>query len=129
MSLLDSAATLAGPDGDLAVFLEAWSLAGGGDLGRGQGVRLMTVHASKGLEFNALCLPGWEEGLFPMPDPEGERFDQLEEERRLAYVALTRAQHRCVLYAGHIQALSGGPLAPMLFGDGAQEGEDQEEGQ
>jgi len=51
--------------------------------------------------------------------------DQLEEALRLTYVALTRAQHRCVLYAGHIQALSGGPLAPMLFGDGAQEGEDR----
>jgi DNA helicase-2/ATP-dependent DNA helicase PcrA len=57
----------------------------------------MTIHASKGLEFSALCLPGWEEGLFPMPDPEGGRFDQLEEERRLAYVALTRARDRAVI--------------------------------
>mgnify|MGYP001425195493 FL=1 len=57
----------------------------------------MTIHASKGLEFKAVCLPGWDEGLFPMPDPEGERFDQLEEERRLAYVALTRARDRAVI--------------------------------
>jgi DNA helicase-2/ATP-dependent DNA helicase PcrA len=125
MSLLDSAATLAGPDGDLAVFLEAWSLAGGGDLGRGQGVRLMTVHASKGLEFNALCLPGWEEGLFPMPDPEGERFDQLEEERRLAYVALTRARDHAVIYWArsrmhHGRTLPGRPsrFIAELAGDG-----------
>ena len=97
LSLLDSASTLAGPEGGLIEFLEAWSLAGGADLGRGEGVRLMTIHASKGLEFSALCLPGWEEGLFPMPDPEGGRFDQLEEERRLAYVALTRARDRAVI--------------------------------
>ena len=97
ISLIDSASTLAGPSLDLIEFLEAWSLAGGGDLGRGEGVRLMTIHASKGLEFKAVCLPGWDEGLFPMPDPEGERFDQLEEERRLAYVALTRARDRAVI--------------------------------
>ena len=97
LSLLESASSLAGPKGDLVEFLEAWSLAGGADLGRGEGVRLMTIHASKGLEFTALCLPGWEEGLFPMPDPEGGRFDQLEEERRLAYVALTRARDHAVI--------------------------------
>jgi DNA helicase-2/ATP-dependent DNA helicase PcrA len=97
LSLLGSADQMAGPDGDLATFLERWSLAGGGDLERGAGLRLMTIHASKGLEFDAVFLPGWDEGLFPMPDSEGERFDQIEEERRLAYVALTRARNHCVI--------------------------------
>ncbi len=127
MSLVDSTRTLAGPDGDLATFLEAWSLAGGGDLDRGQGVRLMTIHASKGLEFSALCLPGWEEGLFPMPDPDGHRFDQLEEERRLAYVALTRARDHVVISWArsrmhHGRTLPGRPsrFIAELAGDGVR---------
>ena len=91
ISLIDSTSTLAGPNLDLLEFLEAWSLAGGGDLGRGEGVRLMTIHASKGLEFKAVCLPGWDEGLFPMPDPEGERFTS-SRRAALAHVALTRAE-------------------------------------
>jgi len=127
LSLIDSAQTLAGPEGSLAEFLESWSLAGGADLGRGEGVRLMTIHASKGLEFNALCLPGWEEGLFPMPDPEGGRFDQLEEERRLAYVALTRARdHALITWARsrmhHGRTLPGRPsrFITEIAGDGVR---------
>ena len=111
----------------MAEFLESWSLAGGADLGRGEGVRLMTIHASKGLEFNALCLPGWEEGLFPMPDPEGGRFDQLEEERRLAYVALTRARdHALITWARsrmhHGRTLPGRPsrFITEIAGDGVR---------
>ena len=58
-------------------------------------VNLMTMHAAKGLEFDTVFLPGWEEGLFPSQRSLDESgMHGLEEERRLAYVALTRAKKR-----------------------------------
>jgi len=58
-------------------------------------INLMTMHAAKGLEFDTVFLPGWEEGLFPSQRTMDENgLEGLEEERRLAYVCLTRAKAR-----------------------------------
>ena len=61
-------------------------------------VTIMTMHAAKGLEFNNVFLPGWEEGVFPSQRSLDETgLAGLEEERRLAYVAITRARRRCTI--------------------------------
>jgi DNA helicase-2/ATP-dependent DNA helicase PcrA len=57
------------------------------------GVNIMTIHAAKGLEFGIVFLPNWQEGIFPNPRSLEEDTNGLEEERRLAYVAITRARH------------------------------------
>ena len=79
---------------NLEGFLEHVALATSIDKNwKGEKINLMTIHASKGLEFDAVFLPGWEEGLFPHQKSLEERGDQaLEEERRLAYVGITRAK-------------------------------------
>ena len=59
---------------------------------------IMTIHAAKGLEFEHIFLPGWEEGVFPSQRALDEGgLKSLEEERRLAYVAITRARRRCTI--------------------------------
>ena len=61
-------------------------------------VTIMTIHAAKGLEFDNVFLPGWEEGVFPSQRSLDEGgLAALEEERRLAYVAITRARKRCTI--------------------------------
>ena len=86
----------------LAAFLTHAALeAGDNQAQAGQdAVQLMTVHASKGLEFDAVFITGLEEGLFPHENSLSDR-DGLEEERRLMYVAITRARKR--LYLSHAQ--------------------------
>jgi DNA helicase II / ATP-dependent DNA helicase PcrA len=85
---------------DLGSFLEHISLVmDAANSDSGARVSIMTLHAAKGLEFETVFLPGWEEGLFPHQrslDDLGRA--GLEEERRLAYVGLTRAKHRAKIY-------------------------------
>ncbi|MCZ8140336.1 MAG: UvrD-helicase domain-containing protein [Acetobacteraceae bacterium] len=83
----------------LAGFLEHVSLVMENDeAAEGQRVSIMTLHGAKGLEFDRVFLPGWEEGVFPSQrslEEGGER--ALEEERRLAYVGITRARRFAVI--------------------------------
>jgi DNA helicase II / ATP-dependent DNA helicase PcrA len=65
---------------------------------RAEKLTIMTIHAAKGLEFDHVFLPGWEEGVFPSQRAMDEGgLASLEEERRLAYVAITRARRRCTI--------------------------------
>jgi DNA helicase-2/ATP-dependent DNA helicase PcrA len=86
----------------LAAFLTHAALESGDNQAQaGQdAVQLMTVHAAKGLEFDCVFITGMEEGLFPHENSMSD-FDGLEEERRLMYVAITRARQR--LYMSHSQ--------------------------
>ncbi len=86
----------------LAAFLTHAALEAGDNQAQAgeDAVQLMTVHASKGLEFDAVFITGLEEGLFPHENAMND-YDGLEEERRLMYVAITRARKR--LYISHSQ--------------------------
>ncbi len=85
---------------NLQGFLEHISLVMDNEKGaEADAVNIMTLHSAKGLEFNTVFLPGWEEGLFPHQrtlDDQGRA--GLEEERRLAHVGLTRARKRAKIY-------------------------------
>jgi DNA helicase-2/ATP-dependent DNA helicase PcrA len=85
---------------NLQGFLEHISLVMDTDKGEGaDSVSIMTLHAAKGLEFDTVFLPGWEEGIFPNQralDDQGRA--GLEEERRLGHVGLTRARKRAKIY-------------------------------
>jgi DNA helicase II / ATP-dependent DNA helicase PcrA len=101
----EASAAIASP---LAAFLSHASLeAGDNQAGEGQdALQLMTVHAAKGLEFNAVFISGLEEGLFPHENSLSEN-DGLEEERRLMYVAITRARKRLYLSFAQSRMLHG----------------------
>ncbi len=83
----------------LGAFLEHVSLVMDNDAARGEPkVTIMTIHAAKGLEFPLVFLAGWEEGVFPSQRALDEGgLASLEEERRLAYVAITRARTRATI--------------------------------
>ncbi len=84
---------------NLESFLEHVSLATSIDQDwEGEKVNMMTMHAAKGLEFDVVFLPGWEEGLFPHQKSIEEKGQSgLEEERRLAYVGITRARKKVII--------------------------------
>jgi DNA helicase II / ATP-dependent DNA helicase PcrA len=90
-------------------FLEHIALVMDRDAGEtSEAVSIMTLHSAKGLEFDTVFLPGWEEGLFPHQralDEAGTR--GLEEERRLAYVGITRAKKRAKLYVASNRRIHG----------------------
>jgi DNA helicase II / ATP-dependent DNA helicase PcrA len=92
----------------LAAFLAHASLeAGENQAGEGtSALQLMTVHSAKGLEFDAVFVTGLEEGLFPHENSASE-IDGLEEERRLMYVAVTRAKKRLYLSFSQVRQLHG----------------------
>jgi DNA helicase-2/ATP-dependent DNA helicase PcrA len=101
--------------GSLSEFIEHVTLVADNNADTAQeAVSIMTLHAAKGLEFRAVFLPGWEEGVFPNPRALEENGEAgLEEERRLAYVGITRARERAFIYHassrrifGHWQSLS-----------------------
>ncbi|WP_240791246.1 UvrD-helicase domain-containing protein [Roseomonas sp. AR75] len=86
----------------------------------GERLQIMTLHAAKGLEFDTVFLPGWEEGLFPSQrslDEGGEK--ALEEERRLAYVGITRARkHAFISHAANRRIYGNwSPAIPSRFLD------------
>ena len=84
---------------NLESFLEHVSLATSIDQDwDGEKINMMTMHAAKGLEFDVVFLPGWEEGLFPHQKSIEEKGQNgLEEERRLAYVGITRAKKKAII--------------------------------
>jgi DNA helicase-2/ATP-dependent DNA helicase PcrA len=84
----------------LGAFLEHVSLVMDNDEARqGDRVTIMTIHAAKGLEFDTVYLAGWEEGVFPSQRSLDEGgLASLEEERRLGYVAITRARRRATIF-------------------------------
>jgi DNA helicase-2/ATP-dependent DNA helicase PcrA len=89
---------------NLQGFLEHVALIMDNDKGdEGAKVSIMTLHAAKGLEFPSVFLPGWEDGLFPSQRSMDESgLKGLEEERRLAYVGITRAEEVCTIsFAGN----------------------------
>ena len=111
---------------NLGGFLEHISLVMDTDKTEGEAVSIMTLHSAKGLEFDTVFLPGWEEGLFPHQralDDQGRA--GLEEERRLAHVGLTRARRRAKIYFAANRRMHGlwSSNVPSRFLDELPEGD------
>jgi DNA helicase-2/ATP-dependent DNA helicase PcrA len=112
----------AGEEGSLEGFLEQTALTAPADeRAQGDAIRMMTIHMAKGLEFPVVFLCGMEDGLFPSlreRDGVGEA-EALEEERRLAYVAITRARERLFLSSARVRRVWGkdSMQAPSRFLD------------
>ena len=103
-----------GEEADPAAYLAHVALYSAGDLtARGERVRLMTVHAAKGLEFPHVFLCGLNEGIFP--SRRVGTLEAMEEERRLAFVALTRAEKALYLSESEGRNLDGSPRFPSRF--------------
>ena len=97
------------PEGGVAAFMEQVSLVADADQipGEGEGVvTLMTLHAAKGLEYPVVFLTGLEDGVFPHLRTLGDE-RELQEERRLAYVGITRARERLYLSRAHLRSAWG----------------------
>ncbi|HTH44067.1 MAG TPA: 3'-5' exonuclease, partial [Oxalicibacterium sp.] len=108
IEVLDADAPLATVMSPLSAFLSHASLeAGDNQAQAGQdAMQLMTVHSAKGLEFDAVFITGLEEGLFPHENSQKEE-GGLEEERRLMYVAITRARRRLYISFSQTRMLHG----------------------
>jgi DNA helicase-2/ATP-dependent DNA helicase PcrA len=100
------------PKGDLALFLQDVFLSLEDPEEKEEGVKIMTLHASKGLEFHTVFLVGLTEGFFPSWQSTKKQ-DSLEEERRLFYVGITRAKE--TLYLTTYQMGERGPIQPSRF--------------
>ena len=85
-------------------------------------VNVMTMHGAKGLEFDTVFLPGWEENLFPHQKSLEEKGDiALEEERRLAYVGITRAKKRAIISFSMNRFYQGDWICLLYTSDAADE--------
>ncbi len=99
---------LPGEEGILSLISEAALVSDQDTLGTAKtGVRLMTIHASKGLEFHSVFVTGLEQGLFPHQSFGGDESRDEEEERRLCYVALTRAREKLYLTYAQMRTIFG----------------------
>jgi DNA helicase-2/ATP-dependent DNA helicase PcrA len=114
-------AAAAGEESTLSTYLERVTLASDVDaLEDAPRVAMMTVHAAKGLEFDTVFLTGMEEDLFPFRGMDPKRNDDQEEERRLAYVAVTRARRRLWITHASRRAIFGQTrygIASRFLGD------------
>lgn len=104
---------IVGREGIAAFLAEAALSSDQDEMDRGEktGVTLMTVHAAKGLEFGTVFVSGMEEGLFPHQGMGGEADRDEEEERRLFYVAMTRAKDRLFLTLARVRKIYGSDFA------------------